>query len=436
MSQSKNKILILKAQPNSLKAVELFLRNRELNFFSTSEITQALTFLIQEKPQFFFVAADHPNRKIRSFLKIVSKAFDVSILGFTEFDNSSSIFALQELATKSVIYPPVSGPSIVRAITRIEKDIEKRLEEEKQEKASRFEYISSQVSEDSRQDSEHSAAFLALQELLNEVNKDEELDESSDYIFIPSAQVELGAKEAFNDPLEGLALKDIAKICQETIQIHRHDSAEKVEPVGMTSQLACLVIDTGELRGYLLVAFGAGRSMDENFMESLRSGFIKHLQIQGTVHEGRENFSHLNRLLPMQLKTKEVNFLDWAQSQAKFYLKTNHGENEVVAAFLPNDRIPYDFKKTNDGKMFQVEIDQIVSDQTLDFDLFVYLSANEKYVLYNKKGRTMSAEQKKRLLDRGVAHVHFLVEEMSNFYRYQAQDYVNSQIKKSYDLQL
>ena len=136
------------------------------------------------------------------------------------------------------------------------------------------------------------------------------------------------------------------------------------------------------------------------------------------------------QMRPLKIKTRLINFQQWAQKQADFLLKTNHRDTEVVAAFLPCENLVSKFNQSADGKLLEIDLEQIVAEQVLEFDVFVFLAANEKYVLYNKKGRTMFTDQKQRLIDRGVKCVHVLKDEIAGFYRYQAQNYVNSKISE------
>lgn len=77
-------ILIIKSSPKSLLTAEAFLRNRDWVIFSTTNLKEALNFLVEHKPPFVMVSADHTARKVRVLPKILIQAFPVCVISFVE----------------------------------------------------------------------------------------------------------------------------------------------------------------------------------------------------------------------------------------------------------------------------------------------------------------------------------------------------------------
>ncbi len=91
------KVVILTGKPGSMKQAETFLRNRNWNLFSTCDLRDCLHAVLKVQPDFVLIAADHPNRKVKSLPKILSQAVAVKIIAFVEATNGNSMGALNEM---------------------------------------------------------------------------------------------------------------------------------------------------------------------------------------------------------------------------------------------------------------------------------------------------------------------------------------------------
>ncbi|WP_374028092.1 hypothetical protein ACES2J_05450 [Bdellovibrio bacteriovorus] len=124
MSQDsiKKKLLIIKSKPTSLGTVEGFLKNRDWTIKSTTNLKEALIFLVQEQPQFVMVSIDHPNRKVRNLPKILAQAFPVCVIVFAEENSAASFNMLNTSNSEYVLYPPITGPAVERTVNKFYKD--------------------------------------------------------------------------------------------------------------------------------------------------------------------------------------------------------------------------------------------------------------------------------------------------------------------------
>ena len=131
MSGNQDGVLILKTAASSMKAAEVFLKNREWRFFSTHSLKEAITFIVQHQPKYILMAADHPNKKVRSIPKLIAQAFPVIVIAYTESASNQSVTNIQSMGAEYNLYPPVSGPAIIRLVAKIEKDVERKAKEER-----------------------------------------------------------------------------------------------------------------------------------------------------------------------------------------------------------------------------------------------------------------------------------------------------------------
>lgn len=76
--------------------------------------------------------------------------------------------------------------------------------------------------------------------------------------------------------------------------------------------------------------------------------------------------------------------------------------------------------------MVSIRTEDIKTDVPLDFNLYIYLPANKKYVLYTPQNGKFMEEQKMRLTKQGVAKLHIKKDDVQNLSRFKAQNHLNS----------
>lgn len=92
----KKNLLIIKSHAQSLGPAESFLLNRDWNIKSTSDLKEALAYLVQNQPEFVMISIDHPNKKVRNLPKVLSQALPICVIAFAESSTSASIKKLSE----------------------------------------------------------------------------------------------------------------------------------------------------------------------------------------------------------------------------------------------------------------------------------------------------------------------------------------------------
>lgn len=191
------------------------------------------------------------------------------------------------------------------------------------------------------------------------------------------------------------------------------------ERVTRVSNAACLAIESQKFTGYLVAAFGSQKKIDPAFVTLMKQRLTQFLQNQGEkVNSGDK----------MDVKIREVEFESWAVAQAEFLKKSVHNGNEVAMAFFPTPQANPKLQQSKNKEMLQVSIDDIHEDKAVEFDLYIYLPSNQKYILYTHNGEFLGGEQKGRLKSRGVSHLHFRKEEADKFRKYHAEKYLDGKI--------
>lgn len=188
-----------------------------------------------------------------------------------------------------------------------------------------------------------------------------------------------------------------------------------------SSNVACIVVESPRFSGYLVAAMGKNRKIDKGFVTSIRDRLFKFLKENGEESREEEN---------MEIKIKQVDFQDWALEYADFLRRSVHNGDEVAMAFFPFAEATTSMGNSASAEMGSVKIDDLHGDLQIEFNLYIYLPANNRYVLYTPKGSKFYSNQKNRLQGMGVTHLHMRKSEAQDLSKYRAQNYLNSKIEE------
>ncbi len=199
-------------------------------------------------------------------------------------------------------------------------------------------------------------------------------------------------------------------------------SASEAEKIGKrVDNVACILVDSPKFSGYLLAAMGDNRPLEDGFIEVVRARLLKFLVQKGEKVDEQDN---------LQLKIKEVPFEDWANVAAQFLRKSTHKNKEVALAFFPMARaVGVKTEVSKVPEMCAISIDDINEEVPLDYDAYIYLPVNDKYILYTEKGKRLYDQQKARLKTKGVGHIHVFKNEFSQAQKSTAEAYFNESIE-------
>ncbi len=195
--------------------------------------------------------------------------------------------------------------------------------------------------------------------------------------------------------------------------------AETLEKLGSANNVACIAVESPRFAGYLVTAFGHQRKIDENFVTLVKDRLFKFLT---------ENGENVSREEQMNITIKEVAFEAWSLECAEFLRKSIHKGTEVAMAFFPNTKASTKVGASKDERMASVKIEDLKGDTQVEFNLYLYLASNDKYILYTPKGAKFYEKQRSKLLTSGVKDMHVEKEAVEEFSRYKAQNYLNDRV--------
>jgi hypothetical protein len=118
----RKKILILKRSKLSLLGAEKFLSKRGYEVFSTEDLRTAVFKAMKLKPDYIFVAFDHPNSKAAKLPKVFEQVLNAVTIPFVETQSSFALHSMKKTNPKYFVAPPVIGPKIERVLFKIQVD--------------------------------------------------------------------------------------------------------------------------------------------------------------------------------------------------------------------------------------------------------------------------------------------------------------------------
>ena len=463
MSEDKASLLILKANSNSFKGQEVFLRNREWPFAVTADVTEFVALMAKNQYQIVMIPTDHPNKMVRRLPRLMTEIFACCLIAYSEANTNQAIMALHEWNLKYSLYPPVSGPSILRLISKIQREFDRQeaLERIRQRAALAKQAGGGNATLDAeallaqlvpsdeggsgsaaigyRPEAQEPGVKKSAVQLIQRAGSEsaqvvpqdqaslDQLEEMSREVlragFLPVANEVVAEPNLRPVKDSDIPLMDALQDALESSRILGSEPGAHDVPIESVSRVACLALNASNFRGYLVVAMGADRLVDDEFLRTLQTRLMDFSKFRGLT----EPLSG-EALLPVRVRP--VGFLPWAKSQAQFLLNSVSGGREVALAFFPAPTLDVAVKDSAEKHMVKIPISEIEPSAVLEFDVFLHLPNNAKYILYNKKGRTMFAEQKSRLVRLGVSEVHLKREAVPEIRKYKAQNFLNDKIRE------
>jgi hypothetical protein len=423
-------MLILKSNPASLAVVEVFLRNRGWKLHSTSDLKEALAHLLKHKPTYVLLSVDHSNKNVLQLSKLLGPDYPGIVMPFAESQSSVSFNMLNSIESDYRIYPPATGPAIERCVHRYLKDLEDHPEkvgpvrtmsaEESSLyaiKGSGLNHSGAQVEKGRSQwgpviSSESRNARGAATSISSEDH------EGSKQAGSPlerghSRNSQSSKRRDTSQTSESLMARAASKSLEETS--HSGDGQVR-ERINQHTNAACIVIESQRFSGYLVAVMGKDKVVNEDFITSVKEKLFKFLVDQG------EDISHDEAL---SLKIKQVEFEPWAIEYADFLRKSVHKGDEVAMAFFPRKPLKATLEVSAHEDMVKIGLEDLHGDRVVDFDLFMFLPTNNKYLLYTPKGGVFYDRQLERLKKQGVTHMHIDKMAAPAISKYRAENYLN-----------
>ena len=86
------------------------------------------------------------------------------------------------------------------------------------------------------------------------------------------------------------------------------------------------------------------------------------------------------------------------------------------------------FGSSPDTDWVSTALKEISAVDALDFDLYVYLPKNQRFVLYRREGSFLEDDNRRRLERNGITQIHLKRESIPQLQKHKAKTYLNSLI--------
>lgn len=554
------KILILKRSKQSLVGAEKFLSKRGWNIFSTDDLKVAVLKAMELKPDYIFIAFDHPNSKAANLPKVFKQVLMSTTIPYVETQSSFALHTMKKTDPKYFLTPPIIGPKIERILFKIDHDKEHENDPAQQKAKSQFQAQKTgggdemmikirgsnnqtidSTSEafkslglDGHEGSNHLQAgrifnratgsyqteeevnqflttepiekvqSLYAQEIPREegesdedfrkrvlehlshqtVRSERQAQEGSFFDEVygratemsldlnpdqeePEVNMELlsqALKEMMMQAPESLLPKDLetpqsyerrmmnlfishakknqlqVKDLSENFKMHFKSALEAstfktLQDLQQTSQkqevahilsktkkAQCFLIQGEGFKGYLVAASSSGDTLEKkvNYVKLIKGKLKEYLKETETEVDISES---------IQIQFQEVDFKSWSIEKADFIHKAVAEGEEVAMAYFSVDHPDLVTRESKNKDMLAVSLNEFMGEVPVEFDLFIHLPANDKFVHYTKEGFVLYSGQKERLDRRGVQEMHVQNTDLPDLKKYRVQNYFNNIIK-------
>ncbi len=112
-------ILVVAKTPQKISQAANFLTRRGWPTTVLSNLSQALEFASEKKPDFVLISINHGNPSIQKFAELLSGTFGATCVGFAENMDTASASRLAKASYPLKIQGQASGPNLHRSLRRI-----------------------------------------------------------------------------------------------------------------------------------------------------------------------------------------------------------------------------------------------------------------------------------------------------------------------------
>lgn len=120
-TDKKTTLFFVKNMTHQFGPVEKFLIKRGYNVIVENDVRTGLDRIMETNPAYIFLAWDHQNVNVRAMPKTIYQSCTGQIVPFIMSSQRDQILQLETSGFENKLYPPLSGPAIIRLIQKQEK---------------------------------------------------------------------------------------------------------------------------------------------------------------------------------------------------------------------------------------------------------------------------------------------------------------------------
>ncbi len=216
----------------------------------------------------------------------------------------------------------------------------------------------------------------------------------------------------------------ISKSFESTLDfLNPNAGSEKVlRLISKVTSASCFSLSCLNFKGYAIVVSARDNHKHPTLAEIVKSRLNEYFTSQNMQID---TFGTIN--------IQEVEFQPWAISQAEVLEQSHFKGEEFAIAFFPFENIEPLFQPTDAKDMLALHMDELHGDVKTEFDLYLRLVKNGKFLLYTPKNGVFLQEQRDRLILNGVIEMYLHPDDKKFVYRYRAQNFLNKEIDRFFE---
>lgn len=199
--------------------------------------------------------------------------------------------------------------------------------------------------------------------------------------------------------------------------------ATDTPPVAISSakstNVGCFAVQSDGVSGVIVVAYGNDRIVDRKFANDLQDHLLIFMKENGLEFKIEDIIN---------LKIEQVEFEEWSEREAVFLSKSIHAGCELALGFFINTSPKGRLEPSAQKHMLKMSLSEIRVDHSLEFDVYLYLPQNGKYIRYVGKSGNLSGLQRDKLTQKGVTELHVKKEAETEISRYRMKNFLNDKI--------
>ncbi len=390
MSEKQNPTLFFFRSPHyQLSAIETFLKKRNYVVHIESDIKAGLLKLIEVRPDFVFIAMDHPHPKAALLPDIIEQCVSTNVIGYTHSGRKEDIRKLEESSLMHKIFPPMSGPAVERLTLKLLPQIGEG-SANKSHGPNLDGIVNAYIAQLNEKTTLVTAPVQPKAQGVKVKNKNEFYAKA--ILTTMSSKQKENLQKEFKTRFES-EMADILETCasdeiSNVVALHEEKKT-----------VYCLLVQSETWSGHLLAHSNV--NLESHLLEPV---FKNWASLEFKYFTDQE--SHLFFEIEVDISV----FKKWIQNKAEHIeaLKVNGSELTMSFVGIEPNQLLVEFNEATD--LLEVELDILPVDHDLHLSLFLHLPENKKFLLYTPAGQQLTTNQKNRLTENRVQKLHTPVE--------------------------
>lgn len=401
-------LLLLKASETSLLPLEAQLKAMGWAVRGTANLTEALAHLLKAKPTFVLVSMDHAQKGVRLLPQILVKNFPVVTFLFSESGRTEAFSDY----TNFELYPRLKLPLTAKAVDH---DLLFFMSEEADQRL--MDPTGSTILRPGAQKNWSDPSVLQSAQTLLKALLPPSTKVRTDLAKMPAVLV-------VPEPVRPAASANVRKVLEPAMlreAVHMAvDAGEStdVQVLQQTEVANCLPLENGGAPGYFVIVRAQNKDLDEGLKAKI-ANFIMGAESKVVAKQAWQS-----------VKLDAVNFQDWAKKDAQFVEKVVHEGEEIAFAFFPMEKALPEMQLSAQPDLARLALTELKDGTKADFEMSIYLPANQKFLFYIARGAEFSREQRQRIERLGIEQVHVPVGQWPQVEAYLTQMGLNEKVQK------